>query len=141
MLLMSPQRVGARNAVSEFARSLCALLSPTLLSAAHVAALIQLAGELASDGDSDFRSAVLQLLISATQAAPSLFTSLSRQVTSICFKPCAQSPALTWQWLIIRQRTAFTVSMMILGKTGGDCKALHCHVEELHYTVVGCSPV
>ena len=80
------QRVGSKGALADFARGLCARLSPQLLSAQHIGELLRMAkgGDAAGKGsdalDPAFQAGVLLLLADAAAAAPSLFAGLVPQV-------------------------------------------------------------
>ena len=81
ILTWGVQRIGSRGATADFARSLCALLSPTLLPAATVSSLLELVPDLMQeDGNADFRTATLQLLVATAEAAPSLYGRQGPQV-------------------------------------------------------------
>ena len=73
------QRIGSKGPLADFARGLCARLSPQLLSAQHLGELLRMAkGNDAAAGGSDaldpaFLAGVLLLLADSSAAAPSLF--------------------------------------------------------------------
>lgn len=78
------QRIGSRGATADFARSMCAILAPSLLPTSTVQGLLELAEQLVlDDSGSDFCQASLQLLVAAADAAPSLYSQLGSKVAGM----------------------------------------------------------
>ena len=75
------QRVGSKGPLAEFARGLCSRLAPQLISAQHVAELLQAAGAQSEKPlDEPFLAGMLKLLVDTSVAAPALFTGLFAKV-------------------------------------------------------------
>ncbi|BDA45205.1 Sister chromatid cohesion protein PDS5 homolog A [Coccomyxa sp. Obi] len=76
------QRIGSRGAPGDFARAVCARLSPQLMSTQHVEELLKLAQEEAPLGGIYLGSA-LELLVDVAANSPSLFAELAPQVLAM----------------------------------------------------------
>ena len=75
------QRIGSKGPLADFARALCARLSPQLIAAPHVAELLRMAGGKGDDAlDEAFLAGVLALLVDIADAAPTLFQGAVPQV-------------------------------------------------------------
>jgi hypothetical protein len=76
------QRVGSKGPLGDFARALCARLSPQLISSQHVEELLTIAADEALP-DEAFLQAVLIMLTDAAAAAPGLYAGRSSQVCRV----------------------------------------------------------
>lgn len=74
------QRVGSKGAMGEFAKALCAHLTPQLITVRHLAELLKLAQAEESPPDEAFLEATLRLLADSALAAPRIIASLEPQV-------------------------------------------------------------
>lgn len=101
------QRVGSKGPLADFARGLCARLSPQLLCAQHVAELLRMAtgaGAAATGNgalDPAFLAGVLLLLADAAGAAPSLFAGFAPQVLTLAASwlcHACTNPAHSMHW-------------------------------------------
>ena len=74
------QRVGSKGPMGEFARALCAQLTPQLIAVQHLTELLKVAKEEEDPPDEAFLDAVLRLLADSALAAPRMTASLEPQV-------------------------------------------------------------
>ncbi|KAA6416440.1 MAG: hypothetical protein FRX49_13587 [Trebouxia sp. A1-2] len=78
------QRIGSKGFVGEFAKCLCARLSPNLFAPEHMQGLLEVAAEEAGDKeDSTYLTAVLDLLVGCAASAAALFADLGHQVAEL----------------------------------------------------------
>ena len=77
------QRVGSKGPMGEFARALCAQLTPQLITVQHLAELLKLAQEEDNPPDEVFLDAVLRLLADTALAGPRMLASLEPQVPGL----------------------------------------------------------
>ena len=70
------QRVGGKGQLGNLARALCARLAPSLIAAEHMAGIVRLVNDCATSPDSPDARAMVDLLMDAAAAAPSLFAGL-----------------------------------------------------------------
>lgn len=74
------QRVGSKGPMGDFARGLCAQLTPQLITVQHLLELLKLAQEEEEPPDEAFLDAILRLLADTALAAPHMVASLEPQV-------------------------------------------------------------
>jgi hypothetical protein len=78
------QRIGSKGPLADFARALCARLSPQLIAAPHVAELLRMAaGKGDGAADEALLAGVLALLVDIADAAPTLFQGAVPQVGGV----------------------------------------------------------
>ncbi|DBA74057.1 TPA: hypothetical protein ACH3X1_010871 [Trebouxia sp. C0004] len=78
------QRIGSKGFAGEFARCVCARLSPNLIAPEHLRGLLEVAAEEAGDReDNTYLTAVLDLLVGCAASAPALFADLGYQVAGL----------------------------------------------------------
>ena len=78
------QRVGSKGPMGDFARALCAHLTPQLITVQHLAELLKLAQKEGGAQDEEYLDAVLCLLADSALAAPRMIASLEPQVPESC---------------------------------------------------------
>lgn len=109
------QRIGSKGPLADFARALCARLSPQLIAAPHVAELLRMAAGKGDDALAEgLQAGVLALLVDIADAAPTLFQGLVPQVGTPFLPPCnaptafSQSPKPGSSALWPMQRECFS---------------------------------
>ena len=76
------QRIGSKGAMGDFAKALCAHLTPQLLTAQHLEQLLRIVQLEDAVPEEEFLKAALRLLADSAQAAPRMFAGLEPQAWS-----------------------------------------------------------
>ena len=76
------QRIGSKGAMGDFAKALCAHLTPQLLTAQHLEQLLRIVQLEDAVPEEECLKAALRLLADSAQAAPRMFAGLEPQARS-----------------------------------------------------------
>ena len=74
------QRIGSKGPMGDFAKALCAHLTPQLLTTQHLEQLLRVVQLEDAVPEEEFLKAALRLLADSAQAAPRMFAGLEPQV-------------------------------------------------------------